>query len=187
MSEQELRQAVPIMVRIIEDALTSWPPELRVSFWNGIPRAELATTLLDEALSEVRRVVQAKIAAAKKRVSQRAAGLESQAARDALFAALAASESRVLSEHDERRTCPACEYEGWLYCTVGDLTMTVDTGEAEAEITVGREAWPGEFFCNVCELSLEDGELDEVGLGGAIELGLDNDGWEPDEDVMRGR
>lgn len=91
-------------------------------------------------------------------------------------------------EHDERVVCPVCGEPAWLVCAVVDDTREIDTGEGVFLDIVGRHAWPEEFNCNVCGLELTASEMSEVEeLPHTIDLGMDDDDWEPDEDLFRGR
>lgn len=155
-------------------------------FW-GPDLAATAASLVEEAKTEAARMVAAKLAAARVRVAARVAGLDGQA-RAAVLAALSGVQL-TSADHDEPSTCPACEQRGRLLCIV-------ERGPVEFEVDgaiVQRSAIPVEFECAVCELHLEGDELDEVAsFPEYFQLDPDTDppeaeGWEPDEDWMRGR
>ena len=183
----QLRRAVVQHCRIVQATL----PLLELDdgpYWGASMRATVIN-LLDEAKSEVARVVAAKLAAATTALNTRVRALPEEA-RAAYLAALS---GRMLSstDHEEPQTCPACEQNGWLLCGVerGPVEYDSENGMAWAS----RTAYPFAFECPVCGLELENEELPEIpDFPDHVELDPDEDpiearDWEPDEDLWRGR
>jgi hypothetical protein len=132
--------------------------------------------MLDEAQTELRRMVAAKLVAAERRLSELTTHLD-----DASKAVVLASLSgRPMSstDHEEPQECPVCRQQDWLLCGVipGDpeLDMQPD-GTVYRWIT--KTAYPFGFECPVCDLDLEDEELTDFDFPDEIELEA-----EPDDD-----
>lgn len=189
---EELRRAVNIMMRIVEDLRESCALP-REEFWGEHLIASI-DTLLDDAVADVARVVAAKTAAASTYLANLLAGLDEVQQR----ALLAAVSGRQLAwgEHDEERPCPVCAQTGWLTCGVERGQIEIEwehdgDGGTALVSTAARTAWPDGFDCSTCRLHLEGSdELRMFGMDDEIELEPDFDtdeGYEPDEDDYRDR
>jgi hypothetical protein len=158
---EELRSRVPAMVRIV-DSLVVEMGEDRARFWAN--RLELADQLIEERLQQVAQIVEAKRAAATERLAQLTRHLN-EASRVLVLASLA--RHAVSSDHDEAVNCPVCGQKAWLCCWVEDGGSDVEDGE----VWFHQTAWPFEFNCSVCGLTLEgDEELSAMQLDAGIEL-----------------
>jgi hypothetical protein len=188
----ELRSAVKIMSRAVDDMLRSDGQADRSAFW-GEAVLRLVDQLLDEAASEVKQEVAAKVAAAGALLARRTLGLAPESA-ELLLRALSGSASRTSAEHAEAAECPVCHRQGWLLCGVdrGPVEWDVDDEGMPHGAWVDLTAWPEAFECPVCGLDLDFGELVEFDFPMEISLESDDDPyevyeWEPDEDTFRDR
>jgi len=182
-SRTQLRAAVVTMVAVVEALLPALDLE-REPFW-GHELATVATEMLNQAADELRRVVAAKLAAARLRLVGLLGGLD-DAGRKAVLAALNGRQ-RSYTDHEEPQTCPVCKQNAWLLCGEerGPLEWDYDD-EGFGYPRVDLTAWPFRFECGTCELELEGDELrlfDEFPQ--QIELEPDTDpreagDWEPD-------
>lgn len=185
-SQEELHEAVGIMVRILDSllVLSEWPD--RGGFW-GEDWLSAVDALADAAAGAVRRRLESKLASARARLATLLTGLDATASA-VVRTNLAARSSRISIDHDERVTCPVCQEQAWLVCVVVDETREVDTDEGMYLDVVGQTAWPEEFTCNVCGLELDSREIGEVpSLPDRLELAAEEENWEPDEDLIRDR
>lgn len=188
----ELRSAVKIMCRAVDDMVRSYGEGDRTAFW-GDTALPLADQLLDEAASEVKQEVAAKVAAAGARLARMISGLSPESA-EVLLRLQSGSPPRTSAEHIESAACPVCHQQGWLLCTVdrGAVEWEVDEDGVPSGATVDLTAWPEAFECPVCRLDLDFPELAEFDFPMEISLEGDSDPfevyeWEPDEDEFRGR
>jgi hypothetical protein len=132
---RELRAAVVVMCRIIETLLTVLGLD-HSAFW-GTEASSVVNEILDAAKSEVRRVVAAKMVAAKQHLAQLLSGLD-QASMTVVIASLAGKHLSH-TDHEEAATCPACGEQGWLLCGI-------ERGELES-----WQGGDGEFYAFVFE------------------------------------
>lgn len=187
----ELRSAVKIMSRAVDDMVRFYGEADRSAFW-GEAVLRLVDQLLDEAASEVKRGVAAKVAAAGAELARRTLGLPPETA-ELLLRALSGSAPRTSAEHAEAAECPVCHRQGWLLCGVdrGPVEWDVDDEGMPHGAWVDLTAWPEAFECPVCGLDLDSGELVEFDFPTEISLESDDDPhevqWEPDEDTFRDR
>jgi len=188
----ELRSAVKIMCRTVDDMVRSYGPGDRNTFW-GETALPLVSQLLDEAASEVKQEVAAKVAAAGARLARMISGLAPEMA-EALLRLQSGAAPRTSAEHVESAECPVCHQQGWLLCSVdrGAVEWEVDEDGVPSRARVDLTAWPEAFECPVCKLDLEFLELAEFDFPMEISLEGDSDPfevyeWEPDEDEFRGR
>lgn len=186
----ELRSAVKIMSRAVDDMVRSYGEADRSVFW-GEAVLRLVDQLLDEAASEVKQEVAAKVAAAGAQLARRTVGLAPESA-ELLLRALSGSAPRTSAEHVEAAECPVCHRQGWLLCGVdrGPVEWDFDDEGLPHGAWVDLTASPEAFECPVCGLDLDFGELVEFDF--PMEIGLDSDDdpyevydWEPDEDRDR--
>ena len=155
-------------------------------FW-GAHAEPVVGALLDEARSEVARVVEAKLSAARARL----AALTRAVPAEQVAGLLIALSSRVAwgGDYSAQQTCPVCEQEGWLHCAIerGEVQFWED----EPGGSVTQTAYPFEFECPVCQLDLVDEELAEFEFPESLELddveATPDELWEPDEDEFRDR
>ncbi|MEU0150325.1 hypothetical protein [Micromonospora fulviviridis] len=185
---EELRAAIAVMCRLVDGLLPALSLE-RDEYW-GSHAIGVVDEILDQAKSEVRRTVAAKIAAAERRFATLVSGLDA-AGRTVVLAALSRRDPNTFADHNEPKECPACEQQGWLVCHVDESQPEVAYGGGGTPHTFAtRLAYPFIFECLVCELELEDEELLEVDFPMEIELEPNHDpyaDYEPDEDWFRGR
>jgi hypothetical protein len=184
----ELRVALKVMCRVLQGMLKVLELD-EAQFW-GESASGVVRTLLDEAATETRAVVDAKQAAAKRRLDQLLSPLDD--AGTVLVLASLSGQSGTTSDHQEPQKCPVCKQMGWLICGVEEGAIEADfdeegfTGQAWQE----RTAYPVLFECPVCRLSLQDDELRQFDFPQEIELQPNEnpyEDWEPDEDEFRGR
>ncbi|WP_299956723.1 hypothetical protein [uncultured Modestobacter sp.] len=180
----ELHTAMLTMLRYVDSALTVKAESAR-TFW-GEDLAALASELLSEAMTQRRRIVAAKQAAARARLATLLGDLD-ETARTIILASLSGHNVALDSEVDQPQTCPVCNQRGWLYCGVemGDVLRDEQSGAK----FVARTAHPVTFMCFVCGLDIERDELDEFAFPDQVELeplAVENDS-DPDEDWLRDR
>jgi len=110
----ELRLGVIQMVKVVEMILPLLDLEPE-AFW-GDHAVPVVSALLDQARTEIARVVQAKISAAKERLAL----LTKSLAADQVVILLATLSGRATSpsEHNEQQVCPVCGQQGWLLCNI---------------------------------------------------------------------
>lgn len=182
---RQLRRAVVQMAQIASFlcAEMEWPTE---NFWG--PAATHVVDLLDEAKTELERMVSAKVAAAKAQLEQLVGPLD--ASTRALVLASLSGRPTYSSDYDQRHECPICSQVGWLYCAVERGPVEFDMDEDDAHPFVLQTAYPLGFACPVCELHVEGEELACFEFPSEIELEPDwepFEAFEPDEDILRGR
>lgn len=189
---RELRSAVKVMSRAVDDMVRFYGEGDRFAFW-GKTALPLVDQLLDEAASEVEQEVAAKVAAAHARLASMTLDLAPESA-EVLLRALSGSASHASFDHAEAAECPVCHQQGWLLCNVdrGSVEWDVDDDGLPAHAWVSRTAWPEAFECPVCRLDLHFDELVEFDFPMEISLEDDSDPfevdeWEPDEDILRDR
>lgn len=180
---EELRRAIVVMCRIVEGLLV--PLELeREEFWS-MHALPVVNDMLDQAKTEVRRLVAAKEAAARRRLATLTQGLDVTGT--ALVLSSLSGRRGGYADHQEPQTCPACGQQGWLLCTVVDVVNGDVVDGEECSWTI-RTAYPDVFECPVCELDLREEELLEKDFPTAIEIEHEPDqDIEPDEDIERDR
>lgn len=172
----ELRAAVVQMTRIIESLLALLALE-RESFW-GPDEVSVVDYLMDEAQTEIARIVAAKKAAAQRRLDDLLSGLRDES-RQIILAALSSKGPSVYTDHEEPYPCPVCDQRGWLSCTVERGTgRHMPAGEGTDVVLASRSAYPVTFDCPVCELSLEDEELWQFHFPSSIDLEPEEVGFE---------
>jgi len=164
----------------------------RKAFW-GDTALPLADQLLDEAASEVKQEVAAKVAAAGARLALMISGFSPESA-EVLLRLKSGSSPRTSAEHTEPAVCPVCRQQGWLLCSIdrGAVEWEVDEDGLPSGAMVDVTAWPEAFECPVCRPYLDFPELAEFDFPMEISLEGDSDPfevyeWEPDEDEFRGR
>nr|BFE32623.1 hypothetical protein GCM10010200_048740 [Actinomadura rugatobispora] len=185
--QRELKSAVMVMVRIVEDLIAAIEKADRVKFW-AEDRIPLVDQFLDESLSDLRRTVAAKVAAAKRQIALLTRDLPADAARIVL-ASLSGREARTLIDRELPHQCPVCSQMGWLVCSVERSDVETDYDESGMFYIVHQTAYPHVFECPVCNLTLEDRELDEFEFPREITLEPDTEPYkafrESDEDLYR--
>lgn len=198
---KELGDAVSRMVRVADTLLPLVPQHTEANYWG--PRLEVAVEMRDMRSTAVLQRVAAKLAEARARFRTRVTELALEpAAEAALILALEASPVPLLIEDsaEDRAECPSCSRQGHL------SYRKVRSDDIQTEIEYDRDGapevmlyWqpvlgtPTLFQCPVCELQLEDEELqgfdhltDEIDLDD--EPADQADYWgEPDEDYFRDR
>jgi hypothetical protein len=185
----ELRRAVLVMCRVIEGLLTPLGLE-REPFWGSFA-LPVVDELLDQAIGEVRKLIVAKVAAARQRLRDMLEGLDANG-RALVVASLTTRRTLGNGEHNEPQQCPACDEQGWLLCVVirNDVEYEADE-DGHVGALVPRTGYPYAFECPVCELELDEIELAELQLPMVIELAPDTEPeevyGEPDEDLGRDR
>jgi hypothetical protein len=181
---EEARRVLALAVRRV-DAILAALDRGRESFWGG--HADITAKIVDEAIADITLRVEARIRAARERYAERFSSL-SQEARQAVISVLAESSPPFdVNFETERYRCRACGNQAWL----GGFTETrfdlayFDTpcGEAAKAIVVFN---PLMFHCSVCDLDLNDDELQQAGIEDLIEPpDAEPDIPEPDEDWLR--
>lgn len=179
----ELRAAVSGMCRTMDAILDAMGAD-RAAFW-GV-NVGLADTLIEEGRAAVEKIVEAKLASARAHLAQITKGVP--AALAAPFLA-ALSQKFVSSDHEEETSCPVCGQRAWLICGVEEGEFEHDHDEASQWGWVSRTAYPFEFGCSVCGLTLDEVELVHLEMNDPIELELRDvdpaDMYESDEDYYR--
>jgi hypothetical protein len=165
-NSDEVHTAVLEMLRYVH-GLLAFQGANPVDFWGDLE--PLAAELLDEAQSQRRQIVAARRAAAKARLAELVGRLD-EPARAVVLASLS-GHKMGFADYDEPKTCPVCEQQGWLLCSISRTTHT---------------AYPFVFFCAVCELYLQGDELEEMDLAAEIPLDVDTDSMDDDWKPGRG-
>jgi hypothetical protein len=166
---EELRQAIVQMARLIGALL----PLLELDpdpFW-GRRAAAVVKSLLDEAQSEISRLVQVKRATAEARIDRLTAAVGGPNQIEP-FLELLEAVTPPNSEHVEEQWCPICEHRGWLGCYVktGPIEVDYDREGHPEGAWVPRFAYPSTFTCPVCQFEIEEEELEEFDFPREIEL-----------------
>jgi hypothetical protein len=153
----EIRPTLRTMVRLVEGLrqLGRVEPVSVSEFWGET--ADLLRMLLDENAVEIEELIEAKLAAARSTLDQRMAGL-SPTDRAIVLGTLAEVQPNMY-EYYERRECPVCSQEGWLF-------SELEKGDQIA-------AYPSWFRCQACGLALEDQELQIIENTEPFELDAD--------------
>ncbi len=158
----------------------------RGPFWGDY--LGVADTLIEADRAAVEQIVAAKFASAHARLARLTDALPADYT--ALVLATMAQKP-LIADHEEERPCPACGQRAWLACDVEEGDVEFDHDEDSVSAWVSRTAYPLWFECSVCGLTLDERELQHLGLGVPIELDdrdLDPaEYYEPDEDMYRDR
>src|SRR5258708_26827046 len=162
----DVRKAMRIMVSLIDPLLTAAGYD-RTMFWSN--RILTVDTLRDETMDEMQATLRMKYEAARQHLESLLAGLDS-AARETLKAIIAKG-SHPSSDHEEPYSCPVCGSQGWLICS-REHDLVEDESDPDYAAIIFNEpvAYPVSFRCNVCELDLEDAELEAAGMPSQIDL-----------------
>jgi hypothetical protein len=172
----ELTTGVMQMIKYIDIALGVLDLD-PVDFY-GDERYEVVAEMLNEARTELARVVAAKIGAAIQRLAAHTAGIPAEQ-QEGFIKALAMRPVTIVADHVERDLCPACGQYGSLVCQVerGLLEYEVDENGG-GQPFVPLTAWATLFRCPVCELQLAGDEIEQADIERSIELEPD---WDPEE------
>lgn len=181
---EELRAAVSGMCRTVDAMLAAVAAD-RNSFWGT--NVGVADALIEEGRAAVEQIVEAKFASARSHLAQLTKGMPAELAA-AFLAAL--SQKLVRSDYEEEVPCPVCGQRAWLICGVEEGDVEFDPDES-GWAWVSRTAYPFEFDCSVCGLTLDELELAHLDMNQPVELESRDvdpaDYYEPDEDLYRGR
>jgi len=181
----ELRGSVSAMSRAVDALLVAIGAD-RSAFWRD--HQDTVDGFIEDERASVAQMITAKFGAARARIGRITAGLD-DVVRATLLAAL--SSSQVFAEHVERTKCPVCEQDAWLVCWTEEGAIEFDGDPDSGSAWVPVTAYPYELFCSVCELSLNQSELAQLGLDEEIELEAreadSSDYDERDEDLDRDR
>lgn len=181
---RELRRAVVEMARVVDGILKVDEAD-REHFWGSATLA-VVDALIDEAEDAIKQALLAKIAAARTRVLVLTAGLE-PATRQIVLAAVTRRRPSF-GEYVREWKCPACEQQGDLLCDIAQ-ERKIDVDDEGQTYPLPLQAIPYAFECGVCQLHLNDDEVQQSGdFPEYVELRLDEDpDLEPDEDYERDR
>lgn len=171
-----LRSAIRPMVRFAEHTRTHY--DQSPAAWWGDELATIAPGMVEADALAWGQIVQAKLTAARLRVSELKADLPSATA-DAILSSMVGS-WRTSMEYNETTECPGCGFLGWA-------TGEVDSGAGETQYdedglpTFYSTLHVLHFGCNVCGLKLTDeAELDVAGVETEINFQDDYFSLEPD-------
>lgn len=156
--DKAARDVLGTCIRIATPVLT----ELGIdagSYWGDY--TSLVEQLADEQANELRVMVEAKLARAKRTFEQRFGALTPEQ-RTGVVAALGAT-STVSSDYDLQIDCPACEGHGWLH-GISEVDWDVATDAVTAESVPTVVFYADWFTCTVCGLELEGDEFDHANL-----------------------
>lgn len=173
--DRPLKRAVMTCCRVVDALLPPLGLD-REKFWSR-NLSPVVDEMLNEALTDRRSVVAAKLAAARRRLARLIGGLD-DAARTVVLASLS---GRQLSstEHEEPHVCPVCQQGGWLLCGTERGAPEVETDTQGATYPfVPITAYPFGFECAVCGLDLEGEELWEFDFPAEVALEPDYDPFE---------
>lgn len=182
----EVRAAASAMSRVV-DAVVEAMEASRADFWGE--RVVLVDNFIRVERETVEQIVEAKVAAARSRLSALVSRLDAATAASVLSAL---SRKRSHADHEEPVPCPVCGQQAWLICSTenGEVEWTWDE-DGLAGTNVEITAYPFAFDCSVCGLELEVDELAHLKMDAEIELGERDvdpaDYYEPDEDMWRDR
>jgi hypothetical protein len=155
-----MHKTMRIMVRLL-DPLLGAVGYNRSIFWGN--RLSTVNTLQDENIDELQAILQMKYDAARNHLARIFSGLEP--AEQATAKAILARGAHSSSDYDSPYRCPVCEAQGWLICS-----REYDVTE-EGDVVFNEPiAYPFSFECKVCDLELEDSELNAAGMPSQIDL-----------------
>jgi hypothetical protein len=173
----DIRRAVQMMVSLLAPLLDGLGTG-HDSFWGE--SAGLATTLRDDALAQIERIVASKVESARQTFARRVAGLD-ETAREAVLRAIA-GKPHWTQDYETSHPCPVCAQPGLLSCQfwIDEDDQRPDPADAEGAMPHVYALVNG-FYCSVCELELDDGdETRAQGMPDEFDLGhlpLDEYGW----------
>ncbi len=171
--EPALTTMVTLSEQIIAMISDSDPSSNRISYWGEDFLAQVDERLKAQAEAKRLMLEQLKAAARRELERLRSRGLD----HDALSEWAERAPAGYYGDDDAwtRRTCPVCEYEGWLEYSIHRGTIEVeydDDGRPGVPfVEVFRE--PQEFECSVCGLRLSSDLLPLEGMGETL--------WDEDE------
>jgi hypothetical protein len=155
----DIRKAIRIMVRLVEPLLDAVDYN-RARFWGN--RLSTVDMLQDENIDELQAILQMKYDAARDFLEASFSGLEP--VEQATVKAIMAKSSHSSSDYDKPYLCPVCGAQGWLICSR-------EYGVIDDEIVFNEPiAYPFHFECRVCNLDLEDAEIEAAGMPNRIDL-----------------
>jgi hypothetical protein len=160
----ELRKAIVGMIRIADDVLAAISLR-RDSFWIA-RQLPIVDDMLDTAVDETKKIVAAKLASARLRLTQITRGLPSETS-DLVLLALSGKQFTG-ADYEQDHACPACSQMGWLICSVEDERF-FDQSDDDSQVA-SFIAYPFEFECSVCGLDLVKDELAIFDFPNEIEI-----------------
>lgn len=161
-------QVLRAMVRLVDDLrqLKVEIPETRAEFWGDA--TPIVNAILTDEASKLETRLQAKVIAARRKLDERLVGLDDAQRRAVLELVSGLPDGDA--DYEEERECPACHQWGWLRCIIefgGSLPQDEDDEEPEWWEVF---AYPVEFACSACGLTLDVREVEQAGFPEVIQL-----------------
>lgn len=149
------------MVRLLEPLITAMSVD-RATFWGDM--TQVADTLLDENVDEIRATLEMKFAAARKRLEERLAGLATKE-RELVLRTLS-TPAAISGKDEEPLACPVCDQGGVVFCKIednGEPEFKYERVGFDEYIYLGghidQTAYGVNFICYVCGLDLDSDEM----------------------------
>lgn len=172
------RASVKLMVKFPDPILSALDVNVQ-QYWSG--RQELVAALKLEATEDLQSVITAKLEAARIRLSERLRSLPDDASRRVVLEAITGQGE--FGEYNERYECPACKNDGVLLCwkEYGEVEVDFDRDGVPEGAYRPVTAYPYEFFCSACRLSLDEAETVALGMPDSFDLDPEPYSGDPEE------
>lgn len=162
----DVRQVIRSMVRVADYLLEAVDCD-REWFWGN--KLNIVDALRDENISEQLAILSVKFEAARRYLERSLRNLTP--AEQEMYKTIATARNQFHGvDYAQPYTCPVCGSQGALLCHREYEFIDAEAIEDSYRIFTEAVAYPFEFSCGVCDLSLDQGDMEAAGMPAEVEL-----------------